>query len=158
MLVTPDQVGNQQETLKRLAKYSQDLEAISATGPTILLPLQVGSLSHRQFLEASHAIAHVQLVPALPMRKAATSDAALLSCIEEVKPHHIHLLGMGIETRRAQRLIDAIQYVSPATYISMDSNRLRAVVGAGRPLTNCEALKSRTCMGRWTPQSLRSMA
>jgi hypothetical protein len=74
----------------------------------------------------------------MPMRKAATSDAALLSFVEEVKPSHIHLLGIGIENPRAERLIDAIRYLSPATRISMDSNRLRAVVGRRRRLTVCE--------------------
>ena len=135
MLVAPDQVGNQQETLTRLARHREELAAIVATGAILLLPLQVGPLSHREFFDAAHSVAAVALVAAMPMRKAATSETALLSFIEDVKPNHIHLLGIGIENRRAERVIDAIRFFSPATRISMDSNRLRAVAGRNRPLT-----------------------
>jgi hypothetical protein len=43
------------------------------------------------------------------MRKAATSNEALLSFVDETKPRHIHLLGIGIGTRRAEQLVEAIR-------------------------------------------------
>lgn len=137
-LVAPDKVGDQEETLSRLARYGAELSAVAATGATLLLPLQIGPLSHRSFFEAALRAARVPLVPAMPMRKAATSTSTLLSFVEEVKPERIHLLGIGIENRRAARLIQAIRYLSPDTEISMDSNRLRAVAGSARPLTRLE--------------------
>ena len=137
--VAPDKVGDQHETLLRLARYRAELTAIAATGAAILLPLQVGELPHRVFFDAARNITGLQLVPAMPMRKAATSSDALLSFLEKVKPRHIHLLGIGIENRRAKRLIRAIRFIAPAIFISMDSNRLRAVVGKGRPLTQMES-------------------
>lgn len=138
-VVAPDKVGNQAETLQRLAKFCSELAVIAETEATILLPLQIGRLSHRQFFEAAQAAAGVALMPAMPMRKAATSSEALLSFVAEAKPPHIHLLGVGISTRRAEKLVSAIQHFSPGTLISMDSNRLRAVVGANRPLTRLES-------------------
>jgi hypothetical protein len=95
-------------------------------------------MSHSEFLGTAERVSGVRLTPAMPMRKAATSDAALFAFLEEAKPRHLHLLGIGIENQRAKRLIRAIQYVSPTTFISMDSNRLRAVVGHSRPLTRLE--------------------
>ncbi|MBB6144315.1 hypothetical protein HNQ77_002267 [Silvibacterium bohemicum] len=138
IVVAPDKVGDQQETLARLARYRKELAIIASKGATILLPLQVGAMSHGTFLDAAEASAGVSLTPAMPMRKAATSDVALLSFIEDARPRHVHLLGIGIGTRRAERLIEAIRYFSPSTRITMDSNRLRAVVGNRRPLTQVE--------------------
>jgi hypothetical protein len=138
MFVAPDKVGDQRETLSRLARYHAQLAAIAATGATILLPLQVGEMPHGEFLQAAEVLTGVQLTPAMPMRKAATTAEALLSFVEKAKPRHIHLLGIGIENRRTEKLIRALRYVSPATSISMDSNRLRAVAGKNRPLTQVE--------------------
>ena len=137
-VVAPDKVGDQQETLTRLARYRSELARLATTGATILLPLQVGAMSHRAFLDAAESAAGVPLTPAMPMRKAATSNEALLSFVEGTRPRHIHLLGIGIGARRAERLVEAIRYFSPSTRISMDSNRLRAVVGNRRPLTRVE--------------------
>ncbi len=138
MFVAPDKVGDQRETLLRLARYRAQLAAIAATGATILLPLQVGEMSHEEFLEAAQKITGLPLTPAMPMRKAATTVEALLSFVERTKPRHIHLLGIGIENRRTEKLIRALRYASLATSISMDSNRLRAVAGKNRPLTQLE--------------------
>jgi hypothetical protein len=138
VVVAPDKVGDQRETLTRLARYRSELASLASTGATILLPLQVGAMSHRAFLDAAESAAGVPLAPAMPMRKAATSNEALLSFVEETRPRHIHLLGIGIGTRRAERLVEAIRYFSPSTRISMDSNRIRAVVGNRRPLTRVE--------------------
>lgn len=139
MLVVPDQVGNQQETLKRLARHKRKLGALAATGAALLLPLQVGKMSHTEFYAAAKNAAGVPLVPAMPMRKAATSVAALVDFICEQRPTHIHLLGMGIESRRAEKVIETIRYFAPDISISMDSNRLRATTGRERPLTIREA-------------------
>jgi hypothetical protein len=139
MLVAPDQVGNQQATLRRLTRYRAELAEISETGAILLLPLQVGESSHADFFEAAKLAAGTSLTPAMPMRKAVTTAEALLKFVREVKPPHVHLLGIGIENRRADVLIRTIQHFSPDTTISMDSNRLRAKAGVARPLTTTEA-------------------
>jgi hypothetical protein len=138
ILVVPDKVGDQRETLARLARYRKEIGEIAATGATLLLPLQVGELSHREFFEAGEKIAGVRLTPAMPMRKASTSEAALLTFLEEVRPRHVHLLGMGMGNHRTERLIRAIRCIAPSIFISMDSNLLRAVVGRNRPLSRLE--------------------
>ncbi len=139
MLVVPDQVGNQDETLRRLTLYRAEIEAIAMTGATLLLPLQVGSMSHTQFLKAAELAAGVPLVPAMPMRKAATSATALIDFVQESQTQHIHLLGMGIDNHQAAKILQLIRHFSPNTSISLDSNRIRAVSGGSRPLTLLEA-------------------
>src|ERR1700733_15020912 len=44
LVVAPDKVGDQQETLARLARYHAELAIIASQGATILLPLQVGAM------------------------------------------------------------------------------------------------------------------
>jgi hypothetical protein len=150
MLVVPDQVGNQPETLKRLARYRRRLGALAATGARLLLPLQVGKMSHAEFYAAAKETAGVPLVPAMPMRKAATSLGALVDFLCEQHPEAIHLLGMGLENRRAEKVIEIIHHFAPGISISMDSNRLRAVIGRERSLTLCETkLRSTSIDGQY---------
>jgi hypothetical protein len=75
----------------------------------------------------------VPLVPAFPMKKAATSDGDAERFLKAVQPTRIHLLGIGRENRRAGHIVDLIRRCSPSTEISMDSNRLRAVTGKSVP-------------------------
>jgi hypothetical protein len=80
-----------------------------------------------EFYVAVGCVAGVPLIPALPMRKAATPVAELLAFVRQVCPTHLHLLGIGIDNPRAAKVIRAIFHFSPETTISMDSNRLQAV-------------------------------
>jgi hypothetical protein len=72
------------------------------------------------------------------MKKAATSEEDAARFLRRVKPARIHLLGMGRENFRAPRIVAMIHACSPLTEISMDSNRLRAVTGKKRPMTDLE--------------------
>lgn len=161
MLVVPDQVGNQEETLRRLKTYRVELSSLADMGAILLLPLQVGALSHSEFLQAAELAAGVPLTPAMPMRKAATSVAALAEFIQEVKPDRIHLLGMGLDNRQAGNILRLIRHFSPGTAISLDSNRIRAVTGNRRPLTILEAqlrAAETRCLSREVDSSVLDMA
>lgn len=135
MLVVPDLVGNQNETLSRLKRYRKELCVLARTGATLLLPLQVGNLSHAEFHSAACESSGVVLTPAMPMRKAVTSVECLLNYVREACPEHVHLLGIGIDNRKSGKLIRMMQNAAPGITISMDSNRIRAVTGMGRPMT-----------------------
>jgi len=113
-VVAPDQVGSQQETLRRLSRYRSELAIIANVGSILLLPLQVGPTSHAEFYEAAMLVAGVPLTPAMPMRKAAMSVADVVKFIEHVRPPHIHLLGIGVDNRRAPKLLRAIEHYSAA--------------------------------------------
>lgn len=139
LLVAPDRVGDQRVTLDRLAHYRAELAEIAATGAQLLIPLQVGELSHAQFYRAAIDAAAVALLPALPMKKAATSAVEIAEFVAEVRPPRLHLLGIGAENDRATKLIQLIRLYSPDTKISMDSNRIRAVTGKTRRMTSTEA-------------------
>jgi hypothetical protein len=139
LLVAPDRVGDQRVTLDHLARYRMELAEIAATGAELLIALQVGVLSHTEFYRAAMDAAAVALLPALPLKKAATSAAEIAEFVAAVQPPKLHLLGMGVENDRSKKLIRLIRLYSPNTRISMDSNRIRAVTGKGRRMTSTEA-------------------
>ena len=139
LLVVPDRVGCQSETLCRIARYRTELLTLAYHGAELLLPLQVGGLSHREFYLRAIDAAGTQMVPAMPMRKAATPINLVLDFVNQVKPRRMHLLGAGIENKRAAKLVRLLLFLDSQLRITMDSNRLRAVIGRDRRLTRLEA-------------------
>jgi hypothetical protein len=137
-VVAPDCVGDQTETLKRLAQYRPELEQLAGLGAHVLIPLQVGTRTHEEFFAEATAIAGIALVPAFTMKKAVTSEVDAARFLLNVRPERIHLLGMGRQNSRAPRVVAMIRRCSPLTEISMDSNRLRAVTGKKRTMTVLE--------------------
>jgi hypothetical protein len=135
LMVVPDRVGSQRETLSRISRYGHELLALAECGSQLLLPLQVGELTHLQFFERISELARVPMIPAMPMRKAATNTAELLNFVEQVNPPQIHMLGAGIDNRKAAEIARFLLIRFPSLHITMDSNRLRAVIGKTRPLT-----------------------
>jgi hypothetical protein len=67
-VVAPDCVGDQAETLKRLALYRPELQQLAGLGARVLIPLQVGALSHEELYAEATAVAGVPLVPAFTMK------------------------------------------------------------------------------------------
>lgn len=137
-VVAPDRVGDQKETLRRLRCYRSEVQELAQIGAAILIPLQVGVMTHAEFWQAANDAAGLGMVPALPMKKEATDVTDLLAFVRETSPRQIHLLGIGATQRRGRELLKAIQNFVPEARVSMDSNRLRAVIGRSRPLTTAE--------------------
>lgn len=137
-VVAPDCVGDQAETLKRLGQYQPELHQLASLGAEVLIPLQVGKMSHEEFYAAATAIAGIALVPSFTMKKAVTSEEDAARFLLNVQPRRIHLLGMGRQNSRAPHVVAMIRRCSPLTAISMDSSRLRAVTGKKRTMTILE--------------------
>ncbi|RZU28960.1 hypothetical protein [Edaphobacter modestus] len=137
-VVAPDRVGDQEETLRRLAQYRQELKQLAELGVHILIPLQLGRRTHEEFYAAAKEAAGVPLVPAFTMKKAATSLSDAERFLASVRPARVHLLGMGLVNKRADEVLAMIRRTSPATAITMDSNRIRAVTGKSRRMTATE--------------------
>lgn len=82
------------------------------------------------------------------MKKAGMCQEQILRLVEEVRPLHVHLLGMGYQRASAKRLVGRLLATSGEITISLDSNRLRAVTGQARPLTRSEAAMHGSEAGR----------
>lgn len=137
-VVAPDRVADQQSTLLRLARYRSEMAEVAAYGSEVMLPVQRGDLSPAEFYREAVETAQLDLIPAMPMKKAASSFQDVIDFVQEVRPRRIHLLGMGFERSSARKLVAMLQAVVPGIEISMDSNRLRAVTGRTRTMTLIE--------------------
>ena len=142
-VVAPDQVGFAAATLARLARYRHEVRAIAAHGARILVPLQgQDKVAFWRQVQALDLAPAAQLVPALPMKKNATSDREAVDFVARAQPHALHLLGLGAGNRRVQtRALDLgakkqrahslpVQLAAavPGLTLSLDSNLIRANV------------------------------
>jgi hypothetical protein len=126
-VVAPDMVGHQAETLERLARYAPELRELEALGARVLVPVQKGAMGQVEFWNAATAILGAGAwVPALPCKKAATTQSEAVEFCAAVKPMAIHLLGLGTRNRAAAQFFDGIAKVSPATQVQCDSCMLAA--------------------------------
>jgi len=82
------------------------------------------------------------------MKKAGMSQEQILRFVEEVRPAHVHLLGMGYQRATAKRLVRRLLTTFCEITLSLDSNRLRAVTGQARALTRTEAAMHAAEAGR----------
>jgi hypothetical protein len=164
-VVTPDRVGDQAETLRRLCRYRQALQRLCRRGARLIFPVQrgrwemaafwAGSLEAAGFAQAHEHLMEGRLLPGVPSKKDATplpelrrfaqvrAEAAVAGT-ELLGEHpwlYWHLLGRGPRSRGYAERVAAICQAWPASVVSSDSVLLRAVVGRGgetgraRPLT-----------------------
>lgn len=133
-LVAPDRVGDQDETLARLARYRDQLAELRALGARVLVAVQKGAMTQAAFVRrCAEVLGFDDFVHALPSKKNATTLEELAAYVAEVRPAALHLLGMGARNRNAARALALIAAASPETVVSMDSNLIAASVGL-RPM------------------------
>lgn len=140
-VVAPDQVGSQEVTLERLARYAPELARIAATGCQVLVVAQKGAMTQADFYKAAVAAAGLESTPnvwpALPCKKAATTAKEVKAFLEAAQPEHVHLLGLGPARADAhghqQRKV--AEYVAPfaaegcTASVSLDSCWIRSNAG-----------------------------
>lgn len=130
--VAPDQIGNQDATLARLAQFRAEVDAVRALGANILVPLQGGA---RPLAEFDAAVCEVlgcaDFVRAVPMKKGATSIDAIAALLAARPIARLHLLGLGAQSPKWDETERAIRAAAPAIELYADSCRLKALVGRG---------------------------
>ncbi len=149
-VVAPDYVGSQEKTLARLAKFRAKIRQVHALGADVVVPLQVGSLDLCGFYQKAKALLGIDIVPGMPMNKAATKADAIQDLVQAVAPKRIHLLGLGADNHKARPLIRFLRHLSPEILISMDANRIRAAVGKNRSITQNEKRHFDDVIPSWT--------
>lgn len=129
LLVAPDRVGDQQETLRRLALFSDVMRACAALGARIVVPIQRGGMSATMFHDAAACLLGVPFVAGIPGNKAAMPPHELEDFLRARRPAAVHLLGVGPRGPRYQALVDVLRRFVPDAAVSCDSNALAAAVG-----------------------------
>jgi hypothetical protein len=107
-VVAPDCIAHQDETLYRMSAYAELVNEIAAWGANILVPMQRGELESGEFWALAVEALGVpveQLIPAVPMKKDATSDGDFELFLDQVNPYRVHLLGLGPKSRRFESVL-----------------------------------------------------
>ncbi len=144
-LVAPDQVGNQQVTLERLARYAPQIALCASLRAHIIVPVQKGALPMSEFYRQACAILGLRNAPiaGVPMKKDATSLAQLAELVDSMPWHavkeyassaahdgcRIHLLGLGPESKRWPSVLRTIKSRRPNASITSDSVTVRRLAG-----------------------------
>ena len=128
-LVAPDKVGDQAETLRRLARYAPRVRALRELGANVIVPLQRGELSGAEFdRECSRILGFSDYVRGIPSKKAAATVEEIAELSRSLPADaRIHLLGLGPFGERYGKVIAAIDR-APAL-VFCDSVRIKALVG-----------------------------
>lgn len=124
-VVAPDVVGDQAATLELLRMHADDLAELVDVGLTLLVPLQKGSLSGADLLQATRdAVVDLPFVPAVPFNLHAWSDLDVAEFANATRIERVHLLGAsGKKLARVAELIDV------EVELQGDANRARAWLG-----------------------------
>lgn len=131
-VVAPDMVGNQDETLVRLARWKNEMRALHDHGVRVLVCIQKGALSQADFdAQICEVLGFSDYVRAMPCKKGATTPAELLAFTQERKPARVHLLGLGVANRAIGEYLDAVREGNGDAIVTLDSNKIAASVGRG---------------------------
>lgn len=131
-VVAPDMVGNQRVTLGRLARYAADIREIAELGAHVLVPAQLGELSQADFVRRANAIVGVEMIPAMPCKKAATSVGELEAFVADYRPTQMHCLGLGARGSRTRAYLAAVAAHVPDCQVTLDSCLIRAHCNSDR--------------------------
>lgn len=129
-IVAPDRVGDQPETLRRLALHAEAVRACRALGARIVVPIQRGRMTAAAFdFACSEALGFDDFTRGIPGNKVAMPAEELETFLRSRRPGRIHLLGVGPRGRSYGPLTTLIRRVVGEVELSSDSNALAANVG-----------------------------
>lgn len=129
VIVAPDRVGDQQETLRRLALFADVMRACAALGARVIVPIQLGAMAPAVFDDCCTCVLGVDYIRGIPGNKAAMPPHVLEAYLRARRPAAVHLLGVGPRGHRYEALVDALRRFVPRAVVSCDSNGLAAAVG-----------------------------
>ncbi len=138
-LVMPDCIGDQEKTFALQFAYRKDIRQLVDLGADVIVPLQKGEKTPAECWRIVSRFLGEDIRIAIPSNKEAFSDADienLLLC--EDPPTRIHLLGFTHASRSFTRKIGKILDLANDIDISCDGNRLRAMLGEGRKVTDTQ--------------------
>lgn len=157
-VVAPDRVGDQLETLTRMFTYAEQMYECASLSSRVLVPIQKGAFTMAEFYH--HALDALGAddplyVPAIPMKKDATSLAELAQFVQQARPHAMHLLGIGPHNHKFAEIARICRGVP----FTCDSNVLTASVGRSgkrpRPLTRASDHVEQSINERLGPKLIR---
>lgn len=125
-VVAPDKVGDQLETLARLARYRSRMRALIDQGCSVIVPVQRGALPAAEMLDRiADVLGTRNFVAGIPANK----DALSIADCATLRHDRFHILGrVQINQDQAAR-IHALTFKNPGAVLTADANWLRGKLG-----------------------------
>jgi len=141
MLVMPDVIGNQAESLALIEKYKNWIALEVSNDTSIpIIPIPLGELplsqAYERILEILESntlgikIDPRRFVVGVPSNAEAISRDDLAKFLSESKPPHIHFLGAAAD-QNINPLIDVVAENSPTTQVTADASKIRSAILSG---------------------------
>ncbi len=129
-VVAPDRVGNQPETIRRLALHATAMRACRALGARVVVPIQRGAMTAATFdAVCGEALGFDDFTRGIPGNKVAMPAEELEGFLRARRPARIHLLGVGPRGSTYEPLTTLVRRVLGEVELTCDSNALAASVG-----------------------------
>lgn len=139
-VVAPDKVGDQDETLRLLAAWSNRVRSLIEQGCKVIVPIQNGGLSGQALIDRVAGILQTsKFIVGIPSNRAAMS-------IEECKKlRHsgFHILGRVQADVEQRARIHSLRRGNPAATVTADANWLRSQLATICDLTEAERANRR---------------
>lgn len=122
-VVAPDKVGDQWESLVRLAQHGPRVRALIDAGVQVIVPIQCGALTPMAMIDAVAQILDTDaFIAGIPSNAAAMS---LEECAS-IRHHSFHILGRVQKNDEQLGRIMALRHHQPDAPITADANWLRS--------------------------------
>lgn len=136
VVVAPDAVGDQEESLNRLQTYKTQVRELLDICE-VIVPIQKGDISLSVMYQKSlEIIMDDRIVAGIPMKKSAVGVIDYARFLSESEPPRVHLLGLskaGLKWGQVDLTHKLLKGRAPK--VTHDACRIRPLVGRGRPLT-----------------------
>ena len=143
-LVMPDCIGDQEKTFELQFAYRKEIRQLVDLGADVIVPIQKGEMSPSECWKIVSRFLSEDIRIAIPSNKEAFSYADIEDLLlSDDAPTKIHLLGFTHASRSFTQKIGKILDLSKDIDITCDGNRLRAMLGEGRKVTDSQ--RSLTC-------------
>lgn len=136
VVVAPDAVGDQEESLHRVQRYKdQIVELLDIC--EVIVPIQKGALSlSDMYSQIQDTLSDDRIIAGIPMKKSAVSILEYASFLSHSKPPRVHILGVSKASKKWLQVNLTHRILKDqAPKVSHDACRITPIVGKGRALT-----------------------
>lgn len=129
MLVMPDVVGSQNESINLAKKYAQDIKLYASTNVAQpIVPIQKGALTLAEaYRKITSIVGTDNFIVGLPSNAQAITPDELRAFLGEIKPARVHFLGAASD-RKLDPLLRIVAAASPDTKVSADASQIRSKI------------------------------
>lgn len=131
VIVLPDKVGDQPETMRRLETYADQVNELLDAGARGVAVLQMGSRSPAKTAQRiADILGRYDWILGFPVRARGVEPEHIRRCLEEISwvPKGAHLLGIGPANQRWGEYVGALSPLEASAWASSDAVVIKRLV------------------------------